>query len=1217
MLIICNKKHKWGNMINFKEIEICGFKSFADTTRISFDGGITAIVGPNGCGKSNVSDAIRWVLGEQSSKALRGKSMQDVIFAGTEKRKKLSYCEVTLVFDNTQKWFNIDLDEVSLTRKLYRSGESDYMINKKPCRLKDIRDLLYDSGIGKDGYSIIGQGRVDEIIQSKPEDRRAIFEEAAGIAKYKARKTETESRLVRVRDNLSRATDIITEVERRLGPLKRQSEDAKKYLEYRDQLKQMEIDAYVYQFDHAAQTKNEINVKLQGYRDNLNVLTNSLETEQAKYDKSLNEIDQLDKRSAELHNKLLADNINLEKKQGDSRLLNEQTRHLKEQIDRLTAQIDALNLDINQKSAFVKNATALCDDEKKNLNKLHEEAQDLSQKHLNLIDDLTKNETEKEENQRSLIDNLAKLTDIKANLSAYVAKRDTMLENIKNDNEKLSALQAEQANLAEVVKTLSTEVERLNSTKQSKDKSLNQISSQIESLAEQAESLSESIYAIKTGISNDTNRKNILANLQADFEGYQFAVKRLMQDSKSNSTLNNAIKGVVGNIISVDPKYSTAIEIALGGSIQNIVTKDENDAKTLINYLKQAHLGRATFLPISAVKPRSISASDRQYLNTTGCLGVASELVKCEAVYRSVIDSLLGSTVVCDNLDNAVILAKRTGYAFRIVTLEGDLLSPQGSMSGGSKKSNDSSLLSKESEIKALEQNIANKTAELRGLEKEYQQVTEKLESLKTLNSNESASLQQVNNEFFSKNASLENNKAKLAQIEEDVFTYQSQIKVATNIVEELNSQINSIDKVELDYAQTQAKVGEFNETNKNAYEELKSRRDEYQEALTSSRIKIASTEEKIKSLETNIESYTNDINTAKQSIEKLNSDLSSQMRVYDEAINLNKSKNENEELENLKQEIEDLNTKISQFEDFKQTLMKELKDLDDKKTVLSGDIAKLNNKIYQEETRLQKVDIDIENMQERIYEEYELTYNDCAQIAHIDEEFDLKNVLININKVKNQINALGYVNINAIEEYKSEGARYEEMSSQVEDLRKAEEDAVNIIKDLSKEMLDKFNTEFEQIQANFTKVFKELFGGGNARLEILPSEDPLTAGIEIIAQPPGKNLSNITLLSGGEKTMTAIAILFAILKLKPMPFCFLDEIEAALDDANIERYAQYLKRFSDETQFIVITHRKPTMEVVDTLYGVTMEEKGVSKIVSVKLSDAVKLSSEGKQDKE
>ncbi len=1204
-------------MINFKEIEITGFKSFADTTRISFDGGITAIVGPNGCGKSNVSDAIRWVLGEQSSKALRGKSMQDVIFAGTEKRKKLSYCEVSLVFDNTQKWFNIDLDEVTLTRKLYRSGESDYMINKKPCRLKDIRDLLYDSGVGKDGYSIIGQGRVDEIIQSKPEDRRAIFEEAAGIAKYKARKTETENRLVRVRDNLSRANDIITEVERRLGPLKRQSEDAKKYLEYRDQLKQMEIDAYVYQFDHAAQTKNDINVKLQGYKDNLNVLTNSLETEQAKYDKSINEIDQLDKRSGELHDKLLAANISLEKRQGDTRLLNEQTRYLKEQIDRLTAQIDSLNMDINQKSAFVGNASVVCDEEKQKLATLNHEAQELSQKHLTLIDDLTKNETEKEENQRSLIDNLAKLTDIKANLSAYIAKRDAMLENIKNDTEKLNALQSEQLTLTGIVKDLTKQVETLGSTKQEKEASIAKISNQIDNLSQQLESLSESIYALKTGISNNTNRKNILANLQADFEGYQFAVKRLMQDSKSNAKLNSAIQGVVGNIISVDPKFSTAIEIALGGSIQNIVTKDENDAKTLISYLKDARLGRATFLPITAIKPRYLSNQDRQYLNTTGCLGVASELVKTEAKYKSVIESLLGATVVCDNLDNAVFLAKRSGYAFRIVTLEGDLLSPQGSMSGGSKKSNDSSLLSKENEIKALEQDIANKTNELRALEKEYLSQNEKADKFKDLMTSENASLQQVSSEFYSKNAQLEHNNAKLEQLNEDIFTYQSQIKVASNIVGELNSQINSIDQVELDYTATQAKVGEFNENNKNAYEELKLRRDEYQEALTSSRIKIAATEEKIKSLEKDIEQYTNDIATTKQTIERLNNELLSQMRVYDEAINLNRSKNQTSEIDNLKSEIEDLTTKISQFDDFKQTLMRELKDLDDKKTSLTGDIAKLNNKIYQEETRLQKVDIDIENMQERIYEEYELTYNDCLKLKQIGEDFDLKETLIKISRVKNLINSLGYVNVNAIEEYKSEGARFEEMSSQVEDLKKAEEDAVNIIKDLSKEMLDKFNTEFSQIQENFTKVFKELFGGGNARLEILPSEDPLTAGIEIIAQPPGKMLSNITLLSGGEKTMTAIAILFAILKLKPMPFCFLDEIEAALDDANIERYAQYLKRFSDETQFIVITHRKPTMEVVDTLYGVTMEEKGVSKIVSVKLSDAVKLSSEEAHNKE
>ena len=374
------------------------------------------------------------------------------------------------------------------------------------------------------------------------------------------------------------------------------------------------------------------------------------------------------------------------------------------------------------------------------------------------------------------------------------------------------------------------------------------------------------------------------------------------------------------------------------------------------------------------------------------------------------------------------------------------------------------------------------------------------------------------------------------------------------------------------------------------------------------SKVKIASIEEKIRSLNKDIESYASELENVKKSIERVENELNAQQKVYDEAMLMNKSKNDDSEIDEIKRTLADLNTKLAQFDEFKQTLMKELKDLDDKKTVLSNDIARLNNKIYQEESRLQKVDLDIENMQERIFEEYEMTYNDCLPFKPQDEDFDIKDVMIRKNKIKNQITALGYVNINAIEEYKSEGARYEEMNAQIEDLKKAEEDAVKIIKDLSAEMLEKFNTEFVKIQENFTKVFKELFGGGNARLELLPSEDPLTAGVEIIAQPPGKVLQQISLLSGGEKTMTAIAILFAILKLKPMPFCFLDEIEAALDDANIERYARYLKRFSDDTQFIVITHRKPTMELADSLYGVTMEEKGVSKIVSVKLSDAVKV---------
>jgi len=1194
-------------MISFKEIEMTGFKSFADTTHINFDGGITAIVGPNGCGKSNVSDAIRWVLGEQSSKALRGKSMQDVIFAGTEKRKKLSYCEVSLVFDNTQKWFNIEYDEVVITRKLYRSGESEYMINKKPCRLKDIRDILYDSGIGKDGYSIIGQGRVEEIIQSKPEERRAIFEEAAGIAKYKARKVETENRLVRVRDNLARANDILTEVERRLGPLKRQSEDAKKYLELRDILKQNEINAYIYQFDHAAQTKEEINTKLSGYRDNLNVLTQSMEAEQAKYDKSMNEINLTDRKANELHEQVLKDTIALEKRQSNSRLLSEQARYLKEQLDRLNAQLDTYTMDLNQREALLKSAKAMCDEENQKLLKYNKESQEIANKYMHLVDELTKSEGEKEEQQRAMIDNMAKLTDIKANLSAYIAKRDAMEENIKQDKDKLAELSAHKEQLEKETKELEAYVATLSNKKASDEKSVSEASAKLQELTSRVESLSEQIYNLKTSISNDTNRMNILKNLQADFEGYQFAVKRLLQDGKNNPKLSTAIKGVVGNIISVDAKFQTAIEIALGGSIQNVVTKDENDAKVLINYLKDSKLGRATFLPISAVKPRSLSANDRRYLSLNGVLGIASELVKTENIYRPVIDSLLGSTVVCDNLDNAVSVAKQSGFAFRIVTLEGDVLSPQGSMSGGSKKSNDSSLLSKENEIKKLAENIAIRTQELAKVSAEFDDINNNILALKAKQNQESIELQNISGEYYANSSKLEGMKTNLSSLEDEIFAISSQLHIAENISKDLTDKINSIDKTELDYSVSSAKVQEFNANNRTAYDDLKQRREEYQENLTESKVKIASTEEKINSLKATIESNSQEVVSLKQNIERLTIEINSQEKLYAEAMNMNRSKDDVYETERLTTELKELNNKIAQFDQFKQSLLKELKELDDKKTVLGNDITRLNNKIYQEETRLQKVDIDIENMQERIYEEYEMTYNDCLPFKTIDDNFDIKETMAKISRIKGQITGLGYVNINAIEEYKSEGARFEEMNSQIEDLKKAEEDAIKIIKDLSTEMLEKFNAEFIKIQENFTKVFKELFGGGNARLELLPSEDPLTAGVEIIAQPPGKVLQNITLMSGGEKTMTAIAILFAILKLKPMPFCFLDEIEAALDDANIDRYANYLKRFSQDTQFIVITHRKPTMEVVDSLYGVTMEEKGVSKIVSVKLAEAVK----------
>ena len=1200
-------------MITFKQIEMTGFKSFADTTKINFDGGITAIVGPNGCGKSNVADAIRWVLGEQRKKELRGDSMQDVIFAGTEKRKRLSYCEVSILFDNTNKWFNIEYDEILITRKLYRSGESEYYLNKKLCRLKDITDLLYDSGVGRDGYSIIGQGRIEQIISSKPEDRRAIFEDASGISKFKARKIESENKLARYRDNLSRTQDIMNEIERRLGPLKRQAEDAKKSLALRDTLKDLEVNAYMYQYDNASGLKEEINIKKKGYTDNLTIKQNEYDNLQIKYDSNMAEINRIDKTINDLHDKVLNLTVQLEKKQGESNLLNERMTHILSQTERVESTVNDLTMEQSQRKSLLESANKARQQEMDLLRNLRLESEKLSAEYLELIDRITENEDSKEANQRAYIDNLSKLTDIKSNMSALVAKRDTMQANITIDTDKLNILQRDFEQLSEEIKDFTNQVNNISVQKQDLEDVLLNSKTNLANLEAQLLSLNDEIFTYKSTITNDTNRRNLLQGLQSNFEGYQFAVKRLLKDSSSNKQLSGAIKGVIGNIIDVKDIYSTAIEIALGGSIQNIVTKNEQDAQILIDYLKAGKLGRATFLPMSAVKPRSLTVADKKYLSSTGCLGIASEIISYPSEYKGVIDSLLGSTVVVDNLNNAVKIARDSGYSFKIVTLEGDVLSPQGSMSGGSKKSADSSLLGKENEIKALDQNINKNQKYLLELEQTNTKLMSEVVALRKTREETTVKLQDINSVYASKLSTMQAQQEKLDKLGEDIKQHSIQLDLAKQLVKELQDKIDSVDMLENDINVSQEQMNASTFNTQSMYEQLKSKRETYNEQITEYKIKIAACEEKIRNLELEIQRYTNEISVNEQNLEKARTELSQQLRVLDQAKLIQQQALSEIDDSGIGEELKVLNDKLSSFDQFKSSILNELKELDDKKTETQGEISRLQNKIYQEDTKLQKVDIDIVNMQERIYEEYEMTYNDCLPFRK--EEFDIKQGMIDISRIKGQITSLGAININAIDEYKVEGERYEQMNAQVQDLQKAEADLVKIINDLSNEMLQKFNIEFEKINANFTKVFKELFGGGNAKLELLPSEDPLQAGVEINACPPGKALTNISLMSGGEKTMTAIAILFAILKLRPMPFCFLDEIEAALDDANIERYAKYLQRFSQETQFIVITHRKPTMEMADALFGVTMEEKGVSKIVSVKLSDAVKVSESAKKE--
>lgn len=1194
----------------FKQLEMIGFKSFADKITINFDGGITAIVGPNGCGKSNVGDAIRWVLGEQSSKTLRGKSMQDVIFAGTEKRKKLSYCEVTIVFDNTNKWFNVEYDEISITRKLFRSGESEYYINKKPCRLKDITDLLYDSGIGRDGYSIIGQGKVDEIINSKPEDRRSIFEDAAGISKFKAKKLESERRLERYRDNMTRLRDIVLETERHIGPLKKQSEDAKLYLEYKTELKDLEINNYLYTVDNANQSKQEILDKLQGLQEAVELKQNDLSSLKIKYDSSMDEISKTDRNISAIRDDILNYTVQLEKRQGEQNLLNERLSHLKEQSTRSAELLQRYTLDESQRKTLLENLTQERDNQLSLLNKQKSQAEAINTQYLEVMDSLTRAEGDDQDNQRNMLANLTRLAEIKASASGLNAKIDALNQNKQTEQRNLDALIRAQnsnntfiANSRKSIESVQARVDNLATSIESKNNQLTEYTANINAL-------NERLNNDRLVLSNAENKITLLKSLQAEYEGYGYAVRRLLKDSATNLQLKSNIMGVVGNVIEVPERYQTAIEMALGSAIQNIITADESRAQSLVDYLKATRAGRATFMPLTSVKSRDVSYEYNPYSNHKGCIGIASQLIKYDKVYERAIASLLGGTVIVDTLDNAVAVAKASRYTFRIVTFEGDILSPQGTMTGGSKKSNDVSILGKETEIN-------NCNALINNLKKDIASITDNLNKLNIAKDKLAQEIENINEELNSAKIELSsltsihsNLLEKQQQIESDIADKKAFLDQLDLAINDLSKNLGSLDT---DCEESFEKADQEITSRQSVYAELKARRDKFNNEMTVIKVKIAETEEKLRNLNSQIMNLQAEIESNNDLVKRAESEYNDQKAIYEQAFKMQADTLNDEESLALKARLAEAEDKIAHYDEYKTSLNHDIRALDEQKNNAQVELARLQNRVVQEENRKQKFDQDIEALQERIYEEYSMIYSDCLPFKKAD--YDAKQGAISISKLKTKINALGSINVAAIDQFESENARYIDLTKQIADLEKAEADTVSAIKELSDEMTTKFNTEFEKINKNFTEVFRELFGGGNAKLELLDNEnDPLNAGVDIIVEPPGKKLQSITLMSGGEKALTAIAILFAILKLKAMPFCLLDEIEAALDDANVERFAKYLHRFSAITQFIVITHRKPTMELAHSLYGVTMEEKGVSKTVSVSLADvADKLDKEAK----
>ena len=1192
----------------FKKIEMIGFKSFADRTVIEFNGGFTAIVGPNGCGKSNVSDAIRWVLGEQSAKSLRGDNMQDVIFKGTEKRKSLSYCEVTLTFDNTDRFFNIAYDELSITRKLYRSGESEYQINKNTCRLRDITDILFDSGIGKNGYSVIGQGKVSEIVDEKPEERRAMFEEAAGIAKFKSRKDEAERKLERTRDNLVRIDDIRAEIERQMGPLKKQAEDAKKYLEYKGKLKDLEVNAYVFQYENAHVMKEQIQAKLQAIEEELFARQTDLDTITKDYAEQMDNLSAFDKQIASLNDELLRLTVELEKQEGETKVTRERINFAQKENDRI-------NLDISNAQVVIEN----CEESEKEKNAekarleerlgaLNAAYEDLSNKHLAIVDEMSLSESEADQSQQKIIETLGSLSDIKSSATRLETEKNLLLQNKENLEKNLAEVKYKLENMQKLQKFSENEIA-------SAQKEYEKIKAEAEELSGRIFVGTRDIAELESEKANLTtqvkvyeNRKKLLSEMQAEYEGYANSVRKILKESERNSTIKSKMVGVLASLIKVPAKFETAIEVALGAAVQNIVTYDENGAKDLISFLKTNQFGRATFLPISSMRRRDMD--ERRISGKQGVFGVASKLISYDKKIDNVISNLLGGTVIVDTLATAVDLARDNAFSFKIVTLEGDVVSTQGSLTGGSKKSEAVNLISRQREIETL-------TEEIENLSLKDVELKRKIEFLKVdLNGSKSAekSVQESKNELEIKLAKeqekLEAINKDLSELSDEEKTFEMEKTTVENKLKLIESELSQTNLMQNALSGNKEDADLLVKQRQERYNQIRAQRDELVSNMTTIKVDIASCEEKLKSTKDELDRLLLERDRQQSNIDALKSHLAENEKFIASAEEMIRVQIENAKPSEAKDNLQRIRQQRENLENSKVAVSAHIKKLDEQKTVTMEEIARVNDKKYREEAGLTKVDTELEAMQERIYEEYSLTYSGCLEFRR--PNFEIKEALIEINKLKKDISALGYVNVHAIEDVSTLLERYNDMTEQSEDLKKAEEDLVKIIKDLSNEMLTKFNDEFSKINDSFKVVFRELFGGGNARLELTEAEDPLEAGVEIMVQLPGKAANKLSLLSGGEKTLTAIALLFAILRLKPLPFSLLDEIEAALDDANIERFALYLKKLSQSTQFIVITHRKPTMELADSLYGVTMEEKGVSKIVSVKLSDAIKQAEQG-----
>ncbi len=1184
--------------MKLKKLELYGFKSFAQRTEIVFDEGITGIVGPNGSGKSNIGDAVRWVLGEQSAKTLRGASMSDVIFNGTQKRKPLSYCEVSLVFDNDDHALAMEAAEVMVTRRVYRNGESEYYLNRTACRLKDVVDLFRDTGIGKEGYSIIGQGRIDEILSRKSEDRRQVFEEAAGIVKFKARKEEADKKLQRTLENLERVDDILDELTKRLKPLEEQSRNARVYLELSTELKDLDLNLFLIRSDRARARLSELESELLTVQTILADTESNLTDKTTRRDETQNRIDQLEEAITKARTELMecAEHVHESQKklsalQSRRETRSENRQRIVREQEEAQERLAEIEKDHARIQADVEKQHSLIADAEQILRATQEAAEKAQAKEKEADAAL-------EAQKAAVIDQMNRLSDVrndKTRLNTMQAQMETRLTEIEESS---GALQEQEAALREALTAVEKQLETENQHQQQCQEKLAQ--------ARQASDEADTAYAnLRADVEKQSadmqaaaSRHSVLTEMTRDMEGYNMAVRRAMTYAKQRGL--TGVKGVLAQLMTVPQAYETAIDMALGAAQQNIVTDTEETAKELINYLRQNRLGRATFLPMSAIRGKTLYGNERNALKLPGCLGVASELVQCAPEYRGIVENLLGRTVIADNLDHGIPIMRAGNHAFRLVTLEGDVIHSGGSMTGGSAQSKVSNLLSRERELKELTAKLQTGRAEL---DKCRQELTQRQQTAQEKRQKVSDAV----NALHQQEIAVAREQARRESVSADLNTHLQRMQETEQARVQLHQSLEDI-RQQLETIEHQRTGAQGDQS------AMEQKTIEMQNALVKARAEASAENDRLMVRTLQLSDLRHGLSDLERDEAHAQQDQAQILREQerreqllhemDELDAIDENDMKREEAESARRQKEQLRQESAAqaIEQRRSQAQSDLRDILSDMENLHEAYNRDSEKLHKTELAKARIEGDQKNLQNRIWDTYKLTYAGAEEFRRTP--FDEKESDRRAAELQGQIRALGTVNVGAVEEYAETKARVDDLTTQQQDLKRAEMDLRELIERLLIQMRSTFVENFSKMQGYFAETFTRLFGGGHAELKLMDPDDPLNCGIEVNAQPPGKKLQLLSLLSGGERALTAIAILFAMLKLKPTPFCILDEIEAALDDANIGYYADYLKEYSKGTQFIVVTHRKGTMERCNSLFGVAMEEQGVSRMVSVSLQD-------------